>query len=418
MFGKIKFNQSYWIVFGGNVLEFYDVTLYGFLLLKLQSLFFPFGSGDGVSLVNYLAFASAYLARPAGGLLIGYIADYYRREVALKLSILLAAIPTLIVGMIPTYEHWGMWATFFLTLCRFLQGLCLGGEYAAVTTYIYENTPPERVNFVTSILNASNFVGAVTATLVGLLVTQPFMPEWSWRGAFLFGGFMSLVILRKRQALLKSPGVSLREKNEKPQSYFKFIFYHKLDLIRALVVGGMTSAPYMIFTIFITNYVGDRFGLLLSERILINFCICMCYVFIYPICGYITDFYGKARVMIFGSLSLGIVGGNALFFINSFSLKLIFAIQVLIAVLSMIFSGGANAFLASMYPKEVRCRGMTVSLTLGGAIFGALAPAMGKFFLNQGWGLGPLAFYFASLCILGIVAVHSGDRQRVMLKQA
>lgn len=418
MFKRIKFKQSYWIVFGGNILEFYDVTLYGFLLAKLQSLFFP-PSSFSISYFNYLAFAAAYLARPVGGLLIGYIADHYRRELALKLSILLAAIPTIFVGLIPTYEQWGLWATFALLMCRMLQGLCLGGEYAAVTTYIYENTSPKYVNFVTSILNASNFLGALMATIVGVLVTQPYMPEWSWRGAFLLGGCLSLIILRKRQAILK--GIQKTSgaivKSKKP-SYFSYIWNNRVEFLRTLVVGGLSSAPYMIFTIFLTNYLGDTIGLVIQDRIYMSMGICVAYIVFYPFCGYYADMFGNKATMTFGCYALAITGLVSLYLIPYMPLWLIFCVQVLMSILSMIFSSGANSFLANIYPKEVRCRGMTVSLTLGGALFGALSPTLGQFFVHNGFGIAYLGVYLALLCVLGVISVNSGEERGFVLKSA
>lgn len=418
MFKRINFKQSYWIVFGGNILEFYDVTLYGFLLAKLQSLFFP-PSTYSISYFNYLAFAAAYLARPVGGLLIGYIADHYRRELALKLSILLAAVPTIFVGLIPTYDQWGLWATFCLLTCRMLQGLCLGGEYAAVTTYIYENTSPKYVNFVTSILNASNFLGALMATIVGVLVTQPFMPEWSWRGAFLLGGALSLIILRKRQAILKDIQAPTRKViAPHKMSYISHVWNNRLEFLKTLVVGGLSSAPYMIFTIFLTNHLGDTIGLVIQDRIYMSMGICFSYIVFYPFCGHYADIFGNRATMIFGCYALALTGFVSLTLFPYMSIGMVFFTQVLMSILSMIFSSGANSFLANLYPKEVRCRGMTVSLTLGGAIFGALSPTLGQYFVYNGFGVAALGIYLAVLCFVGVLAVNSSETKRFVLKNA
>ncbi len=120
----------------GNGLEWYDYALYGQMAWLLSKLFFPEGDPTAALLATYGIFAAGFVVRPLGGILFGWIGDKYGRKRAMVLAVLMMAIPTGCIGLLPTYEVLGVWAPILLTLIRITQGLSLGGEFSGSITYI------------------------------------------------------------------------------------------------------------------------------------------------------------------------------------------------------------------------------------------------------------------------------------------
>lgn len=245
------------------------------------------------------------------------------------------------------------------------------------------------------------------------------MPEWAWRCAFFAGGLGSILVFLHRKKLASSVKHTVQQ--HKVDSYWQYICSDIIRFGRALIVGGLSSAPYMIFSIFMTNYVGMKFHLQFPEQIKINLAICSAYVLFYPLWGLLADYVGRHITMSIASLSLGILGFATLFFVDNLSMQMVISLQILLNIMSMGFSSGANGFLGDLHPKSVRCRGMTVSLTLGGALLGALIPGLAQKCLDLGLGLGPIGVYFLILGLLAFLAVNSGSHGKFrffMLKGA
>ena len=128
----------------GNGLEWYDYALYGQMAGLFGALFFPSGDKAVQLLATYGVFAAGFIVRPLGAILFGWIGDKYGRKAAMVIAVLLMAIPTGCIGLLPTYSQVGMLAPILLTLIRLLQGLSLGGEFAGAVTYIVEHSPPKN----------------------------------------------------------------------------------------------------------------------------------------------------------------------------------------------------------------------------------------------------------------------------------
>ena len=125
----------------GNGLEWYDYALYGQMAWLLSKLFFPEGDATVALLATYGVFAAGFVVRPLGAILFGWIGDAFGRKRAMVIAVLMMAIPTGCIGLLPTYAEIGIWAPLLLTLIRLLQGLSLGGEFSGSITYIVEHAP-------------------------------------------------------------------------------------------------------------------------------------------------------------------------------------------------------------------------------------------------------------------------------------
>ena len=161
----------------GNVLEWYDFALYGFFAPTIGRLFFPSESRVASLLATYGVFALAFALRPLGGLIFGHIGDRMGRKKALELSVLLMAVPTTLLGLLPTYHDIGLAAPIALTAIRALQGISVGGEFIGSISFLGEHAPSNRRGLLGSWTSASATLGAVLGSLVAALGNAAFLPH-------------------------------------------------------------------------------------------------------------------------------------------------------------------------------------------------------------------------------------------------
>ena len=176
----------------GNVLEWFDFALYGFFSDVLAQAFFPPSNSEHEYLIfSYLVFGGAFVARPIGGMVTGHIGDKHGRKRALVFSLFCMSVPTVAMGLLPTYAMIGGWSTTLLVICRCLQGFSVGGQLPSSLVYSLETKPKEHWGYYGSFINMAANSGVILGNLVGALIRQLLTPEqllkWGWRVAFLCG---------------------------------------------------------------------------------------------------------------------------------------------------------------------------------------------------------------------------------------
>ena len=152
----------------GTVVEYYDFAIYGYMATMIATHFFVESDPTTALLNTFAAFAVAFFLRVPGGIFFGHIGDKYGRKRSLTYTILLMALATAGIGILPTYATLGVWATAILVLCRCLQGFAAGGELSGANAYVAENAPAERRAFQTSFVNTGTYLGSLLAALVAL----------------------------------------------------------------------------------------------------------------------------------------------------------------------------------------------------------------------------------------------------------
>jgi len=175
----------------GNVLEWYDFALYGYLATIFAGQFFP--SEDPLtSLIGaYAVFAIGFLARPLGGVIYGHIGDRFGRRRLLTLSVVLMGVPTFLLGLLPTYASVGILAPILLVALRFIQGISTGGEFVGSIVFLVEHAPQKRRAFFGSLANLGALIGGLlgagVAWLMTALLPSAELYDWGWRLPFLSG---------------------------------------------------------------------------------------------------------------------------------------------------------------------------------------------------------------------------------------
>ena len=143
----------------GNVLEWYDFGIYGFFSDTIAQVFFPPGnSGHHNLILSYIVFGGAFVMRPLGGCVTGHIGDKHGRKRALVFSLFCMSVPTVAMGLLPTYEQVGGWSTVLLVICRLFQGFSVGGQLPSSLVYTLETKPKEHWGYYGSFVNVRDLL--------------------------------------------------------------------------------------------------------------------------------------------------------------------------------------------------------------------------------------------------------------------
>ena len=193
----------------GNVLEWYDFAVYAFVAIHISRKFFPAGDEVSALLATFLAYGLGFLARPLGGIVIGRIGDTRGRKAALLLTILLMAIGTVLIGVLPSFATIGYLAPLLLVVARLLQGFSAGGEWGSSTAFIVEWAPPAERGYYGSFQQTSVVAGLLlgsgVAALLNTVMTPAEMGSWGWRIPFLLGGLIGPVGMYMRRTIDETP---------------------------------------------------------------------------------------------------------------------------------------------------------------------------------------------------------------------
>ncbi len=187
------------------MLEFYDFIIYALLASYISKLFFPIQSAITSLLIAFSAYAVGYLARPFGGIIFGHFGDKYGRKKTFTISILIMALSTFLIGILPTYSSIGIMVPILLVLCRIAQGISVGGEIPGTITYVGEAVPEKR-GFMTAVIFGFLILGVTIGFIVESLLLEFFtsqsMLTYGWRIPFILGGLFVLVAYYLRRQLI------------------------------------------------------------------------------------------------------------------------------------------------------------------------------------------------------------------------
>lgn len=383
----------------GNVLEWYDFALYGYFAPVIAKLFFPTDDQFISLLTTFAVFAVGFIMRPLGAIIFGHFGDRYGRKKALAAAVLLMAIPTTLMGLLPSYASIGIAASLLLTFFRLLQGLAVGGEFTGSIVYILEHAPANRRGFYGSLAMSSAFVGLLLgsgiAALVGMLVGGSELETWAWRIPFVISIILGVVGLYLRYQMPETP-VFVRLKQRARQTKFPVISAVKSYwrvILKAIGLVMLPSLGFYLSFVYLPTYLNVYHHVSLVTSLPINTLTMAVIIIASPVFGFISDNIGRWRVLLIGGFGFLIFSVPLFLLLQSPTILKITLAQLGFGLLVAIAYSAVPAILVELFSANVRYTAMSLPYNLANAIFGGTAPLMATSLIYSSDSLLAPGFY-------------------------
>lgn len=386
----------------GNILEFYDFALYGFFAQTLSKLYFPLNEPIASLFVFYGVFAVGFICRPIGAVLFGYIGDKFDRRSTLSLSLFGIALATLFMGLLPTYEKWGLMAPISLTLLRVIQGISLGGEYTNSLIFVSEHMEKVKAKhpaLATGMVSSMGLLGWFAASFLSIYFKEESLSLFCWRIPFLIGSLVAVVGIYLRKHV--SDAFRPVEKNDHTfLSDLVEVFRHPKEMLPpigvGLLMGALFYGQFIFGTTFlplVANLSREMTGKVISFGL-------FSYMIALPLLGFLSDRLGHKRVVLSSCFACVLLAPILFQLEASSSLVRILFAQVLVAILLAALMAPGTFLMSLNFPPTVRCLGVSLSYNIGAAVIGGMVPSINLGLYN--WHHNPLdpAYFLAVTALL------------------
>ncbi len=406
----------------GTTIEFFDFYIYATAaVLVFPKLFFPAGDAMTATLQSLATFALAFFARPVGSALFGHYGDRIGRKATLVAALLTMGLSTVLIGMLPTYATIGVAAPALLALCRFGQGLGLGGEWGGAVLLATENAPPGKRAWYGMFPQLGAPIGFVCSTGVFLVLTRvlseaEFM-QWGWRIPFLASAVLVFIGLWVRLRIEETPDFrKALANNERVRLPMAVVIMHHPRALIAGTFGAMaTFVLFYLMTVFTLSWATSKLGYAREQFLLLQMLSVIGFALTIPISAALADRYGRrvtlivvtALIMLFG------LGFQPLFGSGSNSAVLVFL--SLGMVLMGLTYGPLGAALAELFPTAVRYTGASLTFNMAGIFGASLAPFIATKLAGL-YGLGAVGWYLSiasGITLVALLAIPKATPQRV-----
>jgi MFS family permease len=363
----------------GGALEFYDFVIYVFYAKIISELFFPSGLSPFWAMLNtYGIFAAGYFFRPLGGMIMAHFGDLFGRKRLFSLSILLMALPTLLIGFMPTFESIGYAAPLLLLLMRVVQGIAIGGEIPAAWTFVSEHVPEKRIGFANGLLTSSLSLGILLGALMSLWISLQFtelqIHDWAWRLPFIVGGVFGLIAMYLRSYLHETPvfkAMQAKKQLAAEMPVKQVLAKHKTAVVIGMIFTWFLTGCVVVLILTMPNLLTGAFGFERADAFKMQSLAIVMQMVGCIVAGLLCDRLGAARVMLAGAASVAVV---ATVFYNSLGVTsdhTIFMLYMLLGLCSGTV-GMVSFSMVKMFPAQIRFSGISFSYNVAYAIAGGL----------------------------------------------
>jgi MFS family permease len=401
----------------GGALEFYDFIIFVFFATVIGKLFFPPDMPDWLVLIQTFGiFAAGYLIRPLGGIVLAHFGDLFGRKKVFALSILLMALSTLGMAIMPTYATIGVLAPILLVVMRILQGAAIGGEVPGAWTFVAEHVPFRRVGFACGFLTSGLSLGILLGSSIAAVINTVFTPEaiadGAWRIPFFLGGIFGLLSVWMRRWLQETPVFAEMKASRAlvPEMPLKTVLRdHPRSVIISVLLTWVLSAAIVVTTLMTSTLLQKIYGYSAQQSLLATSFGTLFLIFGTSAAGAIVDRFGSGRFFIVG----GIVFGASTWAFYSLAGTSITTVFVLYAVMGLAVSmvGAVPYVMVRAFPARVRFSGLSFSYNVSYAVFGGLTPIA----VTSALAINPMAhawylLFIAALTVaIGVYLTLHGD---------
>ncbi|MGV9557869.1 MFS transporter [Streptomyces sp. NPDC003401] len=401
----------------GNCMEWFDFGVYSYLAATIGKVFFP-GASPGAQLISSFAtFAAAFVVRPLGGLVFGPLGDRIGRQKVLATTMIMMALGTFAIGLIPSYATIGIAAPVLLLLARMVQGFSTGGEYGGATTFVAEYSPDRRRGFLSSWLDFGTFVGyalgSALVTVLNLALTDDQMLSWGWRLPFLIAGPLGVIGLYMRMKLEESPAFQQQlDEHEKSLAQksaggeFKAIVTrHWRPLLVCMGLVLLYNVTNYMVTGFLPTYQTETLGRSSSSADVLVLIGMVWIVLLITFLGRLSDRVGRRPVYAVSAAGMIVLAVPSFQLIKMHGTWPPVVGVLVLSTLLACFAAPSAATLPALFPTAVRYAAMGIGFNIAVAAFGGTTPLVTEALVGAtGDDLVP-AYYLMLAGAIGLVTV-------------
>lgn len=400
----------------GTTIEFYDFYIYATAaVLVFPRLFFPAADPAAATLQSLATFAIAFFARPVGSAVFGHFGDRVGRKATLVAALLTMGLSTVLIGMLPTYAAIGTAAPLLLALCRFGQGLGLGGEWGGAVLLATENAPPGKRAWYGMFPQLGApigfFLSGATFLLLGEVLSEAEFFSWGWRVPFLASALLVAVGLWVRLKITETPDfqkVLDRDQRVKVPA-LEVLRGHRRALVLGTLIALSTFVVFYLMTVFALSWATLKLGFSRQEFLTLQLFAVVFFALTIPPSALLADRHGRRAAMIAVSAAIACFG---LFYGPLFGSGTMLAAGVFM-VLGMCLTGFTygplGTLLAELFPAEVRYTGASLTFNLAGILGASLAPYAATW-LATSFGLNYVGYYLTAAAVISLLALLLAGR--------
>ncbi len=401
--------------FMGNFVEWFDYAAYGYLATIIALIFFPQADKTTGLLATFAVFALSFIVRPIGGLVWGHFGDKYGRRSALSWSILIMSISTFCIGLLPTYNHIGLWAPALLLLIRLFQGFSASGEYAGASAFLAEYAPPGKRGLYTSIVPASTAAGLLFGALfvAGLhaWMSVEDLHSWGWRLPFLLAAPFGLVGRYIRMSLQDTPKFLEMEKRLEAKEgachspVRELLTVHRRSLLIGIGVTCLNAVAFYLLLSYMPTYLSTEMGMSEGDSFLASTASLATYIVLIFLMGTLSDHFGRKTMLVIASVLFLALTVPLFGMLDHQPLLMILLIQIVFGAMLAMNDGTLPCFLAEIFPTRVRFSGFAFSFNLANAVFGGTAPFIATWLIQLSGNKMAPAWYLLAAAGVALVAM-------------
>jgi len=395
----------------GTTIEFFDFYIYATAaVLVFPALFFPDSDPASARLQSLATFALAFFARPIGSALFGHYGDRIGRKATLVAALLTMGISTVVIGLLPTYASIGVAAPILLALCRFGQGLGLGGEWGGAVLLATENAPPGKRAWYGMFPQLGAPIGFFLSTGTFLLLSH-FMSEqalfaWGWRIPFLASAVLVGVGLWVRLRISETPAFQkVLEQHERVRLPMREVLLrHPLALLLGTLAVLATFVLFYLMTVFSLSWGTSQLGYAREQFLWMQMGAVVCFGLTIPLAAVYADKVGRRRAMLAAS---ALISGFGLLFAPLFVAGNMPATLLFLAVglaLMGLTYGPTGTILAEQFPARIRYTGASLAFNLAGIFGASLAPYIATWLAGE-YGLHTVGWYLSIAALVSFAAL-------------
>ncbi|HVK53075.1 MAG TPA: MFS transporter [Pseudoxanthomonas sp.] len=395
----------------GTTIEFFDFYIYATAaVLVFPHLFFPAGNDQVATLQSLATFALAFFARPVGSAVFGHYGDRIGRKATLVAALLTMGLSTVAIGLLPTYAQIGIAAPILLALCRFGQGLGLGGEWGGAVLLATENAPPGKRAWYGMFPQLGAPIGYLCASGIFLVLAQVLSDAqflaWGWRIPFVASAVLVIVGLWVRLTITETPAFqkTLDREERVRMPMLTVITQHPRALIAGTFAAMATFVLFYLMTVFSLSWGTSELGYSRQEFLLLQMIGVLFFAAGIPISALYADKRGRRRAMIIASLAIigfGLV--LAPLFGSGSTAGVIVFLSLGLGIMGLTY-GPCGTILSEMFPTQVRYTGASLSFNLAGIFGASLAPLLATHLASH-YGLASVGGYLSVAALLTLLAL-------------